>query len=259
MGESGTGKTYCIRTLLEAGIQPFVIFTEPGMEVISDLGDKVKWTYIKPTTPNWASLEGVVRDVNTLSYDNLLKKPDGTKSQLQHYYTLLKMCQNFTGQGGVQWGDVTEWGTNRALVIDSLSGLSDMARQMTVGLKPVMAQHEWGEAQNLIEQLVNKLATDMRAWLVVTAHIEREVDEVTGGSKLMVSTLGRKLAPKLPRYFSDVIQVVREGDKFTWDTAAYGVAAKARNIPIASKLPPSFVPLANEWKRRGGIIESEAK
>jgi AAA+ superfamily predicted ATPase len=37
MGDSGTGKTYAIRTLIEAGITPFIIFTEPGMEVLGDL------------------------------------------------------------------------------------------------------------------------------------------------------------------------------------------------------------------------------
>jgi predicted ATPase len=36
LGASGSGKTYSIRTLLDAGLEVFVLFTEPGMEVLAD-------------------------------------------------------------------------------------------------------------------------------------------------------------------------------------------------------------------------------
>jgi hypothetical protein len=58
------------------------------------------------------------------------------------------------------------------------------------------------------------------------SHIEREIDEVLGGSKVMASTLGRKLAPKLPRYFSDVILAEKTGAKFSWSTAAIWTGPK---------------------------------
>lgn len=256
MGETGTGKTHAIRTLIEAGITPFCIFTEPGMETLGDLPkDKFHWAYVSPTVPRWGDIEQMVRYVNTLSYENLLKTPDPNKTNYRHFFNVLKLCENFTDQSGVSYGDVTSWNTSRALVVDSLSGLSDMAMQMASGLKAARAQHEWGEAQLLIESLINKLVTDCRCWFILTAHIEKEVDELTGGSRTMVSTLGRKLPPKLPKYFSDVIQSIRMGVDFTWDTAGFNVATKARNLPIASKLVPSFVPLLAKWKERGGILE----
>jgi hypothetical protein len=37
MGASGTGKTHSIRTLVDAGLEVFVLFTEPGMEVLADV------------------------------------------------------------------------------------------------------------------------------------------------------------------------------------------------------------------------------
>lgn len=255
MGGSGSGKTYSIRTLIQAGIKPFIIFTEPGMETLSDLpAGSFEWVYIPPSGPSWSALRTAVEQVNKLSYENLLKQTDPNKTKLTHFFEVLKHCENFKGS----YGDVTSWGTDRALVIDSLSGLSEMAMQMTVGLRIVKAQHEWGEAQNIIEQFVNKLTTDLRCWLVVLAHVERETDEITGGSKIMVSTLGRKLAPKLPRFFSDVILTVREQKSFYWDTAAYGTDLKTRNLPIESKLQPSFVPLVEAWKSKGGVIEKPA-
>ena len=69
-----------------------------------------------------------------------------------------------------------------------------------------------------------------------------------GGIKLMVSALGNKNAPALPRFFSDVILTAREGDQFTWGTASSKADTKARNIPWKDKQPPSFVPIIKNWR-----------
>jgi hypothetical protein len=90
---------------------------------------------------------------------------------------------------------------------------------------------------------------------MLLAHAERETDEVSGGSKIMAATLGKKLAPRLPRFFSDVVLADRQGAKFTWSTAAIGADLKARNLPIADGLPPDFGPIITNWKKQGGIIE----
>ena len=71
----------------------------------------------------------------------------------------------------------------------------------------------------------------------------------------MVSSLGRKLPPKIPPKFDDVIYCIREGTSFRWSTAAVGVDLKARNLPISDKLPPSFVQIINAWKAKGGEIK----
>ena len=70
----------------------------------------------------------------------------------------------------------------------------------------------------------------------------------------MASTLGRKLAPKIPRFFSDVIHVKRIGNKFEWATDTLNCDLKARNVKIAGSLPPSFVPIMTQWKKNGGVF-----
>lgn len=255
MGESGTGKTYAIRSLIEAGITPFVIFTEPGMETLNDLpADKWHWAYVRPTGEDWDTLTKMAETVNRFNFESISKYTDPNKAKFTNFAKVLYKCQNFVDSNGEEFGDVTTWGTDRALVIDSLSGLSDMAMQLIIGGKPLAQLNDWQLAQNTLEHLLNKLTTDTQCFFVLTAHQEREKDEVTGGTSVMVATLGRKLAPKIPKYFSDVVQCVRENADFYWDTAAYNVACKTRNLPIASKQKPSFVPLVNKWKERGGII-----
>jgi hypothetical protein len=181
---------------------------------------------------------------------------DPNKKKYNQFEGLLRCLSNFTCQRtGEQFGDATEWGTNRALVIDSLSGLNLMAMALAVGGKPVRDPKDWGLAQTLIANLMHKLCMDMQAWFILTSHPEREVDEVLGGSKVMVSTLGKKLAPVLPRFFSDVIMTERQGTKFSWSTAAPGAALKARNLPIADGITPDFAPLLAKWRSQGGILE----
>lgn len=252
VGSTGSGKTHSIRTLIEAGLEVFCIFTEPGMEVISDLPpEKCHWHYIAPSAPDWSSMIDSATKINTLSFEALTKMADINKRQYHEFIDLLQCLSNFTDdRTGQQFGAVDTWGNNRALVIDSLSGLNIMAMNLVTGSKPVKSMADWGVAMDNLERLITKLTVDVPCTVVMTAHLEREQDEVTGGVQLMASTLGKKLAPRLPRFFSDVIHCKRDGAAFSWSTASMNVDLKARNVAISDKLPASFVPLLKNWKER---------
>ena len=69
MGETGSGKTYCIRTLIECGITPFVIATEPGIaDTLGDIPpDQLHWHYVAPAMVPWSALIETATKINTLS------------------------------------------------------------------------------------------------------------------------------------------------------------------------------------------------
>lgn len=250
-GGSGTGKTHSIRTLCDAGIEVFVLFTEPGMEVLADVpSDKLHWRYIKPASPSFASMIDSAKKINTFTQKMLSDLTDINKTKYANFIDILSSLDNFTCQRtGKSYGSVEEWGPERAIVIDSLSGLSIAAMNLGTGSKPVKSIADWGIAMDNLERLIIKLCVDTSAVFVLTAHLEREKDEITGGTMMMPSTLGQKLAPKLPRFFSDVIHVKRVLDKFTWSTTTSNVDLKARNLKLKDDLPPSFVPIIENWKR----------
>ena len=257
IGPSGTGKTYSIRSLVDLGITPFCVFTEPGFEVLGDIPpEKLHWHYVKPADQGWDAMLDSAQKINTLSFETLTRMGDVNKSKYGQYLELLRCFNNFTCQrDGKEYGNVCTWGTDRALVVDSMSGVNIMAMNLVVGSKPVKSQADWGVAMDNLERLVQKLCIDTRCHFVLIAHSEREVDEVLGGAKIMASTLGRKLGPKLPRFFSDVVLAVKEVDKFYWSTTAVGADLKARNLALGEKLPPVFGPVLESWKKQGGIIE----
>lgn len=252
VGATGTGKTYSIRTFLEAGVTPFIIATEPGIE--STLGDlppeQCHWHYIAPASVGWAELLDSGKKINQFDLKSLSAMSDINKRKYTQFLEFISTCNNFVcDRTGESFGDVAEWGPDRVLVVDSLSGLNIMAMNLVVGSKPVKAMADWGMAMDNLERLLIKLTTDLKCYFVLTAHLERETDEVTGGTSLMASTLGRKLAPKIPRFFDDVILCQRQNTNFSWSTTALGADLKARNIAWSDKLAPSFAPIVQ--KRRG--------
>lgn len=258
IGGAGSGKTWSLRTWIDAGITPFCLFTENSFDVLGDVPkDKLHWCYINPTATGVKTLLDAAVKVSTMNADMIQKTHDMTRAQTNRFIPMLNAIADFKcDRTGQSFGDVTTWGTDRVFVLDSLSGLTLAATKLAVGEKYAMTQPEFQIAMKTIENLIIQICTGFHCHAVVTAHPERELDEVNGGVRVYPSTLGRKLAPVLNRYFTDVFMSKRTGTKFVWDTADGQADLKARNMPIGSELPPSYANLVQAWQKRGGIIEA---
>lgn len=251
LGGTGTGKTYSLRTLER---ETFVLFTEPGMETVSDIScaDGLHWHYVSPVSASWDVLMDGAKKINQLSLEALTKVTDLNKTKFTEMLDIYSTCANFKcDRCGKEFGAIDKFDpATRAFALDSLSGLSIAAMNLVAGTKPVKAIPDWGIAMDTIERFLTTLTTAVPCPVVVIAHLEREVDEISGGVQLMASTLGRKLAPKIPRFFSDVVLARRSGTTFEWSTAAMNTDLKARNLPISDHIPPNFKALFDVWSKR---------
>ena len=265
-GAPGSGKTDALVTYIEAGIETFVIITEPGGA--ESLIDSVKrrnldiaklhWTTALPATGEWSAIDDMVSKVASMGYADLQNIKSGvgkdkTRAAAMGFLNALKdfKCER-TGQS---YGDTSKWGPERALCADSLSGMSLMSMALTIGFKPAAHQGEWGVAMNFLEQLLLKMTSDRQCFFTLTAHVEKEQNEITGVNQIMASTLGRKLAPKIPRFFSEVVYAKRtlgtdKKAKFTWATVDSAADLKNRALPISDDLVPSFVPIVKAYQER---------
>ncbi len=264
MGPSGSGKTSALTTYLERGIETFVLCTEPGgPESLVDWATKMKydlnklhWATALPMSAGWGALESLVTEISSKDFETISKNKSGVgKTEARPAaMKVLKTVQNFICErDGKDYGDVTTWGPDRHFAVDSLSGISLIAWMLTVGLKPTAHQGEWSIAMNFIEGLLNKLTSDRKCFFTLTAHIEKEMNEITGVNQVMVSTLGRKLAPKIPRFFSEVVYAKRvfgNPVSFRWATMDPAADLKNRGLIISDNLPPSFTPLVDAYHKR---------
>lgn len=268
-GPTGTGKTYSLGTLAEASpqLEFFALFTEPGLETLlgywTDRGlpvpPNVHWHQLKTQDSGFDVLVKGADDVLQYAQEALHKMQDPNRIKHNQYNTLLRSLANFQDQRtGQSYGSVDKWGPNRVLALDSLSGINPIAMSLVIGNKPVRSQAEWGIAQDQIEKLMRQL-TNCRCHFVLISHVEREVDQVFGGVKVTVSTLGRALAPKIPPMFSDVVLAVREGSRFSWSTANPMADLKTRNLPIKDGILPDFKQIMDKWQSRGGRFTEQVK
>lgn len=263
MGPAGTGKTHSIGTLVDQGIEVFYVGLEPGLESLlgyyTDRGlpipANLHWHTVAAPAASFTEMIDNANKINQFSLDSLAKMADPNKGKHNQFVTLLNALNDFTDDRTKQkFGAVNSWSTDRALVIDGLTGMCRCAMSLVVGGKAVKSQSDWGIAQDTVEKLVRMLCDNCRCHFILLAHVERETDQILGGVKLMPSALGKALPPKLPPMFSDAILTVREGSTWKWDTASAMADVKTRNLPINANNQPSFAPIIAKWKTRGGVV-----
>ncbi len=252
MGMPGSGKTHSLRTLLDAGKEVFVLFTEPGMEVLADTDpNRMHWHYVKPTSGSLSDMLSKLEEVNRLPWASTQQAVDSNKKSYTAAVDMLKCLVDFPcDRTNKSFGNIGNWGPDRVLVIDSLSGVNHAMMQLIVGGGLGITMPMWGAAMKAELNLINQLCFDSECIFILTAHLEKLIDEVNGGMTIQANALGKKNAPEIPKNFSDVILCKREKGKFIWATEASGADLKARNVPWAKELKPSFVPLLKEWENR---------
>ena len=265
MGPSGTGKTHSIGTIVDLGIETFYLALEPGLETLRGyftdrklpIPDNLHWHVLQSEKKGLASLIDMADKTGKLSYESLTKMQDPTRTSRNRYVGFLNLLANFPDQRtGKSFGNVGDWGPDKVLVIDGLSGIGELAFEMVSGNKPTRAPSEYGVAQNNMLGLIREITNSFNCHFILLSHITRETDEILGGTKIFAKTPGKALNSELPQLFSDVILAVRNGKQFTWSTASALADTKTRNLPIEDNMVPTFKPILDKWVSRGGSYRS---
>lgn len=263
-GPTGTGKTYSLGTLADAGIELHYYNFEAGGESLrgywtdhaKPVHSNVHFHTVKIAQASWKEMADAAKLVNTLSYKLLKEAVDPNRSKYDQFEQFLRAFTKPTDDSGAEFPTIDTWGTNKAIAIDGLTGLGNAAMAAVIGGKVDKDQKDWGLAQNLVENTLRRLCDACRCHFILISHVEREADPVSGANKITVSTLGAKLAPKIPAMFSDVALAKRMKAEFSWDTADPQADLKARNLPIAEKIPQDFEIIIKKWQSRGGVISA---
>ncbi len=275
-GDAGTGKTYAIGTIVDwaaAQTPPrevFCLFTENGLETLLGYwidppvdanGKPIRPVRPVPANLRWHVLKGLtigldgqmaaVKNAGLLNYQALAAGTDPSRGANNPAQKLLEAFANFPDdRTGTKHGNIGQWGADKILCVDSLSEVAQAYSKMIVGNKAVMAQNEYMVAQNNCMNLIRYWTQGAAFTFVLTAHLQRQVNEITGSIQLMTKAIGKAMSDDIPQNFSEVIFCYREGTQFFWDTAPVGVASKTRYLPLKAKITPDLGFIMDKWLTR---------
>lgn len=210
IGDSGTGKTGSLASLVAAGYQLRILDLDNGVDILAkyirrDCPEKIKNVEYETRrdkykiTPSGAMIEGQPKAfVDAMSL--LTKWPDGSKP--------------------------SDWGENTILVLDSLSALGKAALEWAKGMNPTAKDpRQWyATGQKAIEDVLSNLTGEsFNTNVIVISHVQ--LQELPDGSvKGYTNALGRAMGATIPRYFNTLLLAESTG-------SGENVKRKIRTVP----------------------------
>lgn len=189
IGNSGTGKTGSLVSLVKEGYKIRVLDLDNGIEVLKH--------FVLAQCPENVDLV----DYET-ERDQYKSSALGPTTRPKAFTNSLKLLD--------KWSDESipaEWGADTIFVLDSLSGLGRAALAWATGLNPTSKDpRQWyKQAQDAVENVVATLTSEaFRANVIVISHVNL-VEGADGMTKGYANAIGKALGPVLPRYFNTLI------------------------------------------------------
>jgi hypothetical protein len=200
LGNSGVGKTGAIGSLAAAGYRCFIFDFDNGLDILMD--------------PQVLAPEHRRNIYYRLLQDKPMIAGNALVPQATAWNEFVKYLSAWN-EGAEKLGGFMSWGPQDVIVIDSITMLSDAAMNMALlqggrlGSRPQI--QDWGAAMDMIQSTFELLYSGhCKCNVLVTSHITMQGDELAGGRKGMPSVLGQKLAPKIPRYFNNMVLLEKQ-------------------------------------------------
>ena len=232
-GDSGSGKTGALTSLVKAGYKLRILDFDNGLETLKQ--------YILKECPK--EIENV--EYRTLR-DNRKASPLGPviSGTPRAFIDGIRMLDRWK-YDEVDLGVPAEWGGGTVLVLDSLTFFSDAAFDFREPLVPRSRDGKYDvravykDAQDAVESVLALLTSEsFRTNVIVISHI-KYVENPDGTKKGYPSSVGSALSPQIPRYFNSVaLCQTQAGGRRTIQTVATAMIDLKNPKPFA--MAPSF-------------------
>lgn len=230
IGDSGTGKTGSLVSLLGAGYKLRILDLDNGLDSLVQWGRK--------QFPD---------KIDNVEYESIR---DNYKASI-HGPTIAGQPKAFTRalELMTKWSDGTapsEWDDKTIFVLDSLTALGKAAFDWAKGMNPSAKDpRQWYfSAQSAIENIIAMLTSEsFHPNLIIISHVSYK-EMADGTVKGYANSIGSALGPTIPKYFNTMLLAESIGSganvKRTIKTVPTGIIDLKTPIPF--KLPVS-VPL----------------
>lgn len=245
-GDSGSGKTGALASLVKAGYHLRILDMDNGLDVLK--------AYVQQDNPEL---------LKNVEFRTLRDKRKATAEgpvidgQPKAFISAIKMLDHWK-YDDVDMGKPSEWGSDCILVVDSLTMLSDSAFDFREPLTPRGKSGDYDkratyfDAQGAIENVLALLTSEsFRTNVIVISHI-KYIDMPDGSKKGYPTSVGSALSPRIPTYFNSVaLCETKPGGKRTLQTIANAMIdlknpkpfAMAKSYPIETGLADFFAVL----------------
>lgn len=191
IGDSGTGKTGSLTSLVAAGYKLRILDMDNGLDVLAQ--------FVRKECPD---------KINNVDYETRRDAyrigPSGpvVSGTPKAFLDSLKLL--------TEWSDGTkpsDWGEDTFLVIDSLSAMGRAAFAWARGLNPSAKDpRQWYfSAQQALEDMIMLLTSEAFATnVVIISHVSyQELHD--GSTKGYANAIGRAMGPVIPKYFNSLL------------------------------------------------------
>jgi hypothetical protein len=197
IGNSGTGKTGGLTSLVKAGYKLRILDLDNGLDSLRQ--------HVLHECPE---------SIDNVDFETLRDKFKATSGGpivdgvAKAYIDATKLM--------TKWSDDTipaEWGPDTIFVLDSLTALGRAAFEWAKSLNPSSKDpRQWYfSAQQSVENIIALLTSEsFRANVIVISHVNF-VEESDGTTKGYTSAIGRALGPIIPKYFNTLILAEASG------------------------------------------------
>ena len=209
-GDSGSGKTGALTSLVAAGYHLRILDMDNGLETL-------KQFVLRECPDRIGDIEyRTLRDVYKASpLGPVISGPP------KAFVEALKLLDHWK-YDDVDLGKPGEWGADCILVLDSLTFLSDSAFAWAEPLAAAQKDRRaiYGLAQDAVEKVLALLTSpSFETNVIVTSHI-KYIENPDGSRKGYPTAVGSALSPVIPRYFNSVaLCQTSAGGKRTIQTA----------------------------------------
>lgn len=214
IGDSGTGKTGSLTSLIEAGYELRILDTDNGLDILRqmirhkcpDRLDAVDFETVRDTY-----VEGPIYQNGVVTG----KGPTVTKPR-----AYLKGLDLMT-----TWSDGSkpcEWGENTIFVLDSLSTYARAAFEWARNMNPAAKDgRQWyGTAQSSMENVIAMLTSEaFQTNVLIISHVRYQQEGENGPIKGSPMVIGASLSNAIAKYFNTLILA---------ETVGSGAGAKRR-------------------------------
>lgn len=202
IGDSGTGKTGALTSLVKAGYSLVILDFDNGLDILVNMLRE---------EPNADEL------LSRVTYETCTDKfksvggqlvPDG---QPKAFTKAMKLLTSWKTEDE-DLGPASTWDDKTILVTDSLTMMSNAAFRYVDFINNFKDPRQtYGETMKLIESALGMLYSDsIKCNVIITSHIAY-IDAEDGMTKGYPSSVGKALSPKIPRYFNTILQAKIKG------------------------------------------------